>query len=126
MANYNWANQTAWSQGAWSPGSWLAGSFSSGAWHLQGPANSVAPVASGNVTPVGSTLTATSGTWSSGNGTITYAYQWQRNGQNIANATANTYVLAAADTMAQLSCNITATDSVASATRVSNALTTTF
>jgi len=122
MANYDWSHQTAWSQGADAVGSHDAGCFAAGTWHLQGPTNSVAPVISGS-TSVGSTLTSTTGTWS-GNGTITYSYQWQRDGgTKIPGATASTYVITQQDEALPLVCIVTATDSISSSTRMSNAIT---
>ena len=85
-----------------------------------GPVNTVAPVVSG--TPeVGETLSCTEGTWT-GEGTITYAYQWRRNGVNISGATSSTYELVEADEDAMISCRVTATDDEGSRSRVSNAV----
>ena len=53
------------------------------------PANTVAPTISGTAQE-GQTLTVARGTWT-GTGPITYAYQWQRGGVDIAGATATTY-----------------------------------
>ncbi len=83
------------------------------------PVNSVAPAVSG-LTPVGSTLTATTGTW---NTTFTYTYQWTRDGSNIGSATASTYVTVSADIGHAIACNVTATGTVAtneSATQASS------
>lgn len=58
------------------------------------PVSAVAtPTVTGTAT-VGKTLTARAGTWPSG---TKLSYQWQRNGKNIAGATASTYKLVAAD-----------------------------
>ena len=65
------------------------------------PTNTAAPGISGT-TVEGSTLTASTGSWSSSSNT-TYSFQWQRCNStgaacvNIAGATGQTYVLAAAD-----------------------------
>lgn len=83
-----------------------------------GPTNSVAPAVTGTA-KVGSVLSVSNGTWS-GNGTITYAYQWLRNGSNIASATANTYTLVSADDLTTVSCRVTATDLDGSRAAVSN------
>lgn len=83
-------------------------------------ANTAPPVISG-VINVGSTLTATTGTWS-GIPTPTYAYQWQRNGVNISGETSNTYVLVLADTGTMIRMVVTATNSNNSASAISNSL----
>jgi len=59
------------------------------------PINTIAPVISG-IAQRGETLSSTTGTWT-GVGTITFAYQWQRDDTNISGATSSTYVLVAAD-----------------------------
>lgn len=85
------------------------------------PVNTVAPVISGtNV--VGSTLSSTTGTWT-GTPTITYAYQWKRNGSNIASATSSTYTLVQDDATFSVTCEVTATNIVGVASATSNALT---
>ena len=53
------------------------------------PSNTAVPTVSGTA-QVGQTLTAHNGTWS-GTAPITYTYQWQREGANIAGATGSTY-----------------------------------
>ena len=59
------------------------------------PSNTVAPVISGTQ-EVGQTLSATNGTWT-GAETITFTYQWKKNGSNIGGATSQTYLLVAGD-----------------------------
>lgn len=59
------------------------------------PVNTVLPTITGTATS-GQTLTATNGTFT-GDATITYTYQWKRGGVNVAGATAQTYILSAAD-----------------------------
>ena len=82
------------------------------------PVNNVAPVLSGTQT-FGSTLSCTTGTWT-GSPTITYTYQWQRNGSNIALATSNTYVLVQADVLNVIRCVVTGTNSYGSTSANSN------
>jgi hypothetical protein len=64
-------------------------------------------------------LSCTTGTWT-GVGTITYAYQWRRNGANITGATSSTYTLVVADDDADINCVVTATDNEGSSSRSSN------
>lgn len=85
------------------------------------PVNTVAPVISGTAV-VGQTLSSTTGTWT-GTPTITYAYQWKRNGSNIASATSSTYTLVQADATFAITCAVTATNVAGSAEATSNSLT---
>ncbi|THG35808.1 serine protease [Glaciibacter flavus] len=69
------------------------------------PVNTAPPTISG--TPaVGSTLTASPGTWDTDG--LTFAYQWQRGGVDIAGATSATYVVTKADQGASLTVVVTA------------------
>lgn len=83
------------------------------------PVNTVAPVISGTAV-VGQTLTTTNGTWT--NSPSSYSYQWKRGGVNISLATSSTYVLVAADAGTNITCQVTATNSVGSASATSNTL----
>jgi hypothetical protein len=85
------------------------------------PANTVAPVASGTPT-TGQVLSVTDGTWT-GDPTITFTYQWQRNGVNIGSATANTYTLVEADEGNPIRCVVTGTNSGGNSSANSNAIT---
>ena len=85
------------------------------------PVNTVAPVISGTAV-VGQTLSSTTGTWT-GAPTPTYAYQWKRNGSNIASATSSTYTLVQADATFAITCAVTATNIAGSAEATSNSLT---
>jgi parallel beta-helix repeat protein len=69
------------------------------------PVNSQAPTISGTV-QVGSTLTATPGTW--GTAASTWTYSWLRNGTAISGATGAQYVPVLADNGATLSVTATA------------------
>ncbi len=74
------------------------------------PTISVAPAVTGT-TGVGDTLTCTTGTWLNQGGTVhTYAYQWKRDGVNIAGQTAATHVIVSADQGTALICAVTATN----------------
>jgi hypothetical protein len=78
------------------------------------------------VAEVGRTLTTTNGTWS-GTEPFTFSYQWGRCGRGggscvaIAGATAQTYVLVAADQGHRMRVRVTATNSAGSRTAVSRA-----
>jgi hypothetical protein len=87
------------------------------------PVNSVLPVVSGT-TRTGSTLTATSGTWT---GAPTFAYQWQRAStssgtySNIGSAINSTYVLTDSDIGKYIKVSVVATNGVGSASALSEA-----
>jgi hypothetical protein len=92
-----------------------------------GPVNTAAPAITGTAA-FGNTLTATTGTWTSPNGSpITYAYQWQRGnaqGQNFVNiggATQQTYVTQQPDVGNTLRVVVTATNNQGSQSANSNA-----
>lgn len=85
------------------------------------PVNTVAPVISGS-NVVGQVLTTTDGTWT-GTAPITYAYQWKRNGSNIASATSSTYTLVQADATFAVTCVVTATNVAGNVSATSNSLT---
>lgn len=83
------------------------------------PQNTAQPQITGTAT-VGSTLTATNGTWS-GSTPITYAYTWERCATNgascaaISGGTSQTYVAASADAANTLRVVVTATNAAGSA-----------
>jgi len=85
------------------------------------PVNTVAPVISGTNT-FGSTLSTTNGTFT-GTAPITYTYQWRRGGLPIAGQTASTYVIGSSDSLAAITCEVTATNSYGSDSKVSNTIT---
>ncbi|MGQ9372115.1 DUF4347 domain-containing protein, partial [Azospirillum sp. A39] len=88
------------------------------------PANSVAPTITGTA-GVGSTLSATNGTWSDADGdTLTYTYQWYRaddtvggNEVAISGATTSSYTLTQADQTKYVRVVVTANDSNGSSTQ---------
>lgn len=83
------------------------------------PACTVLPAITGTTTE-GSTLTCSTGTWTSATSdSKTYAYQWFRGQFLISGATANTRVLTQADTGYQMCCRVIATDENGSAATVS-------
>ena len=77
---------------------------------FQAPINTVLPTLSGTET-VGQTLTVANGTWT-GTATITYTYQWKRDGADISGETSSTYTLVAADYDAVITCEVTGTNSL--------------
>ena len=85
------------------------------------PTNTVTPAITGTAER-GEELTCSTGTWE-GTGSITYTYQWKRNGLDIASATSSTYTLVTADDNASIRCDVTATDDLGSRTVASNAVT---
>lgn len=85
----------------------------------QAPVNTVAPSITGSPA-VGKTLTAQPGTWDSND--VTFTYQWQRNGVDIASATAPSYKVASGDQGASLTVVVTAHRESVSATATSDAV----
>jgi hypothetical protein len=85
------------------------------------PVNTVAPTVFGDNT-FGSTLTTTDGTFT-GTAPITYTYQWNRNDSPIAGQTANTYVIGSSDSLANITCEVTGTNSYGFDSEVSNTIT---
>jgi hypothetical protein len=87
---------------------------------LLSPSNVTVPHATATSLSVAAAGVAscTKGTW---NGSPTaYAYQWRRNGVNIAGAVASTYTFVVADEGAMISCNVTATNANGSTSATSN------
>jgi hypothetical protein len=93
------------------------------------PANTTQPSISGDAT-VGSTLTATQGSWS--NSPTSFSYQWVRCGADgglpdgsncavIGGATTQAYIIATADNGSRLRVRVTASNADGSATAASNA-----
>jgi hypothetical protein len=83
------------------------------------PVNSTLPVISGTTT-IDSVLTSTNGTWT--NSPTSYAYQWKRGATNIG-TNANTYQLVLADSTAEITCVVTATNAGGSTPATSNTIT---
>jgi hypothetical protein len=79
-----------------------------------------APYASSAGTTLGSQCTVTNGTWT--NEPTSYAYQWMRDGVNIAGATLVHYTLVALDSTHAISCKVTATNAAGSNSSNSNAI----
>lgn len=99
----------------------VADSTTTGITAVQKPINTVAPVVSGtNI--VGSVLTTTNGTWT-GNATITFAYQWLRNGNAISGAINSTYTQVLADMGQTITCRFVGTNLYGTGEAVSNAIT---
>ncbi len=87
---------------------------------LPAPVNNTAPAITGNNT-VGSTLTTTLGSWS--NGPFGFTVAWLRDGTVISGATATTYTVVTADQGKSITSRVTATNSTASTSALSNAVT---
>ena len=132
MANSNgWGdgsvnNNIGWGQGANNTIGWGKSQLTSwsGATDIDGgnaPINTVAPAITGTAQE-GQTVTCSTGTWT-GTPTITYAYQWKRNGNNIGGATSSSYLLVLADVGQSITCTVTATNFVGSASANSNTIT---
>jgi hypothetical protein len=85
------------------------------------PKNTAPPKISGN-TLVGSTLTCDPGTWD-GIPSIAYSYQWYRDNTLIVNAINNNYTTKIDDIGKQITCKVTATNSVSNDTATSNLIT---
>ena len=85
------------------------------------PVNTVAPVISGTTT-LGSVLTSTTGTWT-GNPSPTFSFGWTRNGLPILGATSSTYTLMAADSNANINCEVDADNAFGTITSISNTIT---
>jgi len=83
------------------------------------PVNSTLPVISGTTT-LGSVLTTTNGTWT--NSPTSYTYQWKRGATNIGTNT-NTYTLVTADSLASITCVVTAINAGGSTPATSNTIT---
>jgi Ca2+-binding RTX toxin-like protein len=80
------------------------------------PGNIGSPIITGEPRP-GQTLTCAPGTWFE---TATFAYQWNRDGEPVGDATEATYAVTGADLDTELTCTVTATGDrgVGSATSV--------
>jgi hypothetical protein len=66
-------------------------------------------------------LTTTDGTWT-GTSPITFSYQWKRGGVSIGGATSSTYTLVAADSSANITCEVTGTNVAGSVSANSNTI----
>lgn len=82
------------------------------------PANSVAPVVSGDTT-IPALLSCTTGTWT-GYPAPTYTYQWHRDGVDISGATSSTYTTTSSDDGTAITCSVTGTNAAGSATETSS------
>ncbi len=91
-----------------------------GAFQVQKPANTAAPTITGTAA-AGQALACSQGSWS-GDGTLTFTYQWQRDGVSIPGATDGSYTVRSDDAGHALSCAVTATSPYASATAGSAAV----
>jgi len=96
--------------------------FLSRVYSSDAPVNTVAPAITGPAVN-GQTVTCSTGTWT-GTPTITYTFQWKRDGVNIAlNAQAQSYKLIPPDVGTHITCQVTATNGSGSASATSNNIT---
>jgi CSLREA domain-containing protein len=79
-----------------------------GAVQIQPPVATTAPALTPAQATAGQTLACTQGTWT-GDGTLTEAYSWQRNGNAIAGQTGATYTTVSGDAGHMITCTVTAT-----------------
>ena len=84
------------------------------------PFNSTSPAVSGTA-ELGQTLSTTDGTWV-GVPTITFTYQWRRDGIDISGANSSTYTLVTADYATDIDCVVTASNSLGSVDAESNTM----
>ncbi len=77
------------------------------------PVNSVLPVITG-ATTLSSVLTCSQGTWTQS--PTSYAFQWKRDGTNIAGETTNTHTVVTGDQGHAVTCSVTATNATGSTT----------
>jgi hypothetical protein len=99
----------------------LSGVLNSGAAAIVVPVNTVAPVLSGSGTTA-SPYTVTNGTWANGP-ILSYAIQYLRDGSPISGATGSTYIQVLADSGANITAQVIATNAAgASSPAVSNAI----
>jgi hypothetical protein len=83
----------------------------------EAPTSTVAPAIDGSAVQ-GQQLSAEAGTWA-GATPIAYAYQWRRNGGDIAGATGPSYVLTVSDVGEEIDVVVTATNAAGSSTAAS-------
>jgi hypothetical protein len=84
------------------------------------PPASLAPAGISGAAVAGRTLTCTPGTWRGRS--ISYSYEWLRNGAPISGETAPTYVVRDGDAGSQISCRVTAANTAGSAQSTSASL----
>jgi len=85
------------------------------------PVNSSPPVILGKNLVGALIVIDDDGTWT-GTLPITFTYQWKRNGTNIIGETANQYLTVLADLGTKITCEVTATNIVGSASQISNSI----
>jgi hypothetical protein len=88
---------------------------------LYAPYNSIAPTIAGTQF-VGFELSSDVGLWGY-TGTVSYTYQWRRNGDEIAGAVGSTYTLSDGDGGQLIDLVVTATNEIGSNSQSSNVLT---
>jgi hypothetical protein len=91
-----------------------------GAFQGQEPGSTAGPAITGSA-EVGQSIQCSQGTWS-GDATLSFAYQWSRDGSPISGASGAAYTVATADIGHQLTCAVTATNPFGQASAGSGAV----
>jgi hypothetical protein len=91
-----------------------------GAFQSEPPANTAPPQITGTAKP-GNTLNCTTGTWT-GDGQLSFAYAWLRDGAPIAGANSLSYSVSSSDQGHSLVCQVTATRTYGRASARSSAV----
>lgn len=129
-------DHTQWNSAAGSPNvvqytpGTLLSTFNAQATQTRPAINNVAPVLSGSTTSASSTAATSNGTWVTGDGSVTFTYQWMLETgvgtgifSAVGGATAATWAITAGNTGKKMMCTVKGTDSVGNSTANSNQVT---
>lgn len=100
---------------------WTAQASDGGGGPVQQPPVNTNPPAISGVAQEGQVVACSQGSWTEG--PTTFAFQWTRNGSDVAGATSSSYSLTAADVGAQIRCRVTASNPAGSGQATSSAIT---